>query len=424
MRNKVNLALFCLGGFTLVAVVVFLASVNVAAAAIPFEVIASGLNNPRGLTFDSDGTLYVAEAGTGGPSTGDCAPAGKGTEVCFGATGAVTRILADGTQDRIVSDLPSLANPDPAPPAAPGDEATGPHDVAVTASGELYVTIGLGGDLATREQFGTGGDNLGRLIEITADDTWEAVADLTGYEEVNNPDGNQIDSNPYGLLAVGDELVAVDAGGNSLLHISESYTITTIADFPTRTVEFPPGSGNMQPMDAVPTTVIGAGTDMYYVGQLTGFPFPPGGANIYHVMEGSEPAVHEGGFTNIIDIAEDGSGGMYVVEIAMNGLLSGPPGALVHLADDGTRTVVVSDTLIFPGGVAIGPDDAIYLTNLSISAGGGQVVRIPTTPTSVAVTDVSGGPVAAAPLVALAMVLAAVPMAAFVIWWRRGAARR
>ena len=33
------------------------------------SVFATGLNNPRGLTFGPDGTLYVAEGGLGGPDT-------------------------------------------------------------------------------------------------------------------------------------------------------------------------------------------------------------------------------------------------------------------------------------------------------------------------------------------------------------------
>ena len=42
-----------------------------AQAAVPYPkppptVIADGLDNPRGLTFAPDGTLYVAEAGQGG----------------------------------------------------------------------------------------------------------------------------------------------------------------------------------------------------------------------------------------------------------------------------------------------------------------------------------------------------------------------
>jgi hypothetical protein len=34
-----------------------------------FDVIATGLDGPRGLHFGPDGNLYIAEAGTGGPMT-------------------------------------------------------------------------------------------------------------------------------------------------------------------------------------------------------------------------------------------------------------------------------------------------------------------------------------------------------------------
>ncbi len=43
------------------------------------QVIASGRDNPRGLTFGPNGLLYVVEAGRGGPSTTLCARRGRRT---------------------------------------------------------------------------------------------------------------------------------------------------------------------------------------------------------------------------------------------------------------------------------------------------------------------------------------------------------
>jgi hypothetical protein len=51
-------------------------------------------------------------------------------------------------------------------------------------------------------------------------------------------------------------------------------------------------------------------------------------------------------------------------------------GALICVAPDGTRTEIVPGKLFAPGGVAVGSDWAIYVTNNSIFSGTGQVLRI------------------------------------------------
>jgi hypothetical protein len=210
--------------------------------------------------------------------------------------------------------------------------------------------------------------------------------DLGGYETENNPTGDEIDSNPYGVLALAGRTVLTDAGGNALNQVSAKGVVSTLATFPDRMVlapiflELPPGT--LIPMDTVPTSVAQGPDGSFYVGQLTGFPFPVDDANIYRVPEhGGAPEVAAGGFTAVIDVTFGPDGSMYVVELAKNGLLAAFidgdwTGALIRVAPDGTRTEIAAGMLTAPGGVAIGNDGAIYVTNNSISSGIGQVLRI------------------------------------------------
>lgn len=79
----------------------------------------------------------------------------------------------------------------------------------------------------------------------------------------------------------------------------------------------------------------------------------------------------------MIDIVFGDDGSLYVLEITTNSLLSGDPtGALIRVNPDGTRDTLASDGLVFPTGVAIGPDSALYVSNFGVFAGAGQVVRI------------------------------------------------
>jgi sugar lactone lactonase YvrE len=130
-------------------------------------------------------------------------------------------------------------------------------------------------------------------------------------------------------------------------------------------------------MQAVPTTVAQGPDGALYVGQLTGFPFPVGGARVYRVVAGQAPTVYADGFTNIIDLAFGPDGTLYVLEIATNGLLGGDlTGRLVKVRPDGAKTTILADPLVAPGGLAVGADGALYVTNRSIFAGNGEVLRI------------------------------------------------
>src|SRR5262245_46454108 len=111
-------------GVAIVAAFVLLApAAALVRAQSGLQVIASGLDNPRGLNFGPDGALYVAEAGRGGTSTA-CAPAPDPPfpNRCYGPTGAITRVLAVGDQRRVVVGLPSIA-------ATGGANAQGPVDI-------------------------------------------------------------------------------------------------------------------------------------------------------------------------------------------------------------------------------------------------------------------------------------------------------
>ena len=288
-------------------------------------VVADGLANPRGITFDANGDLYVAEAGSGGD--GVCVEGPEGT-ICFGNSGAVTKVTMDESrsavaQSQVVTGLPSLGAP------TTGDGATGPHAVAFNSEGDMYLVTGLGGPPSWQDPagpLGTSGAEFGWLMSANpVADSYTPWVNLAQYEADENPGGDNVDTNPFGMIHDGSEWVVVDAGGNSLLTVAGSGDVSAEETFPAVMVEFPPGSGNMQPMQAVPTSVRIGPDGAYYVGQLTGFPFPVGGASVWRVPAGGDAEVYESGFSSIlgIDFAADGS--LYVLEMFTNGQLSGDP---------------------------------------------------------------------------------------------------
>lgn len=326
--------------------------------------VMSGLDNPRGMAFAPNGALYVTEAGRGGP--GPCPLNGAGEPRCYGKTGAITR-LWQGQQLRVVEGLPSTALPD-------GSAAGGPNDISFLGTGAALVAMGLGGGPAFREAYGD--DVLGSLIHLATSGTWRVVADVAAHEFENNPAGGPVDSTPFGVLAEAGSRIIADAGANALLSVAANGTVTTLAVLPALPNPTPVGP----PMiESVPTSVARGPDGALYVGQLTGFPFPQGLANIYRVVPEQDLVVHCTGFKAIVDLTFGPDGLLYVVEHATGGTPFPPfpvnSGQVSRVAGDCSRTTLRSG-LDRPTAVAVGPDGAIYVTNHGITPGAGEVLRI------------------------------------------------
>jgi hypothetical protein len=370
-------------------------------------VLASGLLNPRGVSVALDGTVYVAESGAGGDTLAQALIEGEPSAVCLGDTGGVTRVRR-GRAERIATfaSLSEAAGGDDgsAPSCDPnqiGAATTGPADVAAQLDGSVVVTVGLGANGEVRSQLPSQfGDSLGRLFEIGRRGGVTELADISGYEDVANPDQaepglGEVDSNPYGVTTFLGSHIVADAGGNDLVKVDRRGNVSTLTTFPLiqgttvpqLSCPAPPGfppAGVPIPAQPVPTSVTVGLDGNIYAGQLTGFPFNVGVANVWRVnpFTGAK-RVAASGFTNIVGVAAALDGSLYVVEITRNGLLEGEAcgdfaGRLWKVSRNGTKTEIeVPGGLSAPGGVAVGLDGTIYVTNHSVEPGGaGQLLAI------------------------------------------------
>lgn len=141
------------------------------------DTYATGLTNPRGLAFGPDGSLYVAEAGTGGslvPAGGDDCPVDINiySPYTAGYSGRVLRVLGDGTTQVVADGLPSTTD-------AYGG-SYGPTDVAFV-DGTLYVLIEMGGCSHAMP------DDLPAILRVDADGSTTSVANLNAWLAANPP---------------------------------------------------------------------------------------------------------------------------------------------------------------------------------------------------------------------------------------------
>jgi hypothetical protein len=245
-----------------------------------------------------------------------------------------------------------------------------------------------------------GGDGV-LYRQATATSSIEAIFDIFAYQaaDIDEDDinGDPGESNPNGLAPLGfEDVLIADAAGNDLLRVTPGGDAVTVARWVTEAIPNTiPGLPPVMDTEAVPTTVAIGPDGWAYVGQLIGFPGTPGTAHIWRVNPWAEDAVCDvnapnddcatwkSGFTSIFDIAfNPNNGTLYVYEIAEDGWLAFeggfetgdfPPAVLLQVKG-GRMTELVRGQLSQPGGVAIGRDGSIYVTDGMFT--GGRLIEL------------------------------------------------
>jgi hypothetical protein len=351
----------------------------------PFQVVMSGLDNPYGLAFGPDGSLYVAEAGTGGASTDPGFVNGAGDQVYFGDTGAVSR-LENGVQTRVVSGLPSLD-------AGGGSGASGLSGLAFSG-GQLYGVFGFGGTEAQRSQLvsdvlttsgaaSTNAGDLGQVVRLNAAlNTLTPQSDLVPYETqnyaANNPGGTTPEANPYALSALsGGGFAVSDGGGNVVLQTPMGGGAPSLLS----ALPALKNTGGGPPFyQSVPTALAQDPQGKLYAGEFTGYPFPVGGASVLSLDPKTHASsVFASGFTTITGMTFGANGDLYVLDLTTNGYATpnrGPADLFQFDPATGTRTLLAT---LAPGSnytnLIAGPGNALYLSSQGSGAGDGEVLR-------------------------------------------------
>ena len=204
-------------------------------------VVASGLNNPRGMAFGPDGNLYVLEQGTGTPAGSpgaDTAPVipfipGLVSER-GGYTGSITRVDITnpaGGQERIYTGLPSFREFNP----TTGQDrviSVGPNAMTIAPDGTVYIASGGGLAPETAAAVGPIGNDLQGVLKLTglfgpdpSQASYTPEFNALSYAAANGPDGAttqfNTESNLYDIAqGANGELYTVDAARNDVYGLS------------------------------------------------------------------------------------------------------------------------------------------------------------------------------------------------------------
>lgn len=359
MRPRTILAACSAGGVALTTVLIGGPALADPSTQEPVRVVRH-LNNPRQLDLTREGVLIVAESGAGGDSCADV----DGEQVCVGTTAAVAAVLAPSRVSeveplRIVTGLLSESGPGGA--SATGNDGASARSLAnVYVAKDVDVPAGITG-LPNEQQ--------GKLLKAIPQSPATVLADLRAFETANDPDGQGDESNPYGVLDLGNRVLVADAAGNDILSVDRRGRISVFAVLPnisggacdTR----PNQGGNF--CDPVPTSLtLSKDGDIIVAGLGS---LVPGAGRVWELDR------HTGhiqqtwtGFTSVTGAAQDRDGNLYVSQLfAANP--AGAPGQVVMVPRRGPRATLA---VPFPAGVVADRAGHVYVSAYSLSTAAGS----------------------------------------------------
>ena len=333
-------------------------------------IFAEGLDNPRGLEFGSDGTLYVAEGGQGGTTSteGECEqvvpPVGPYTG---GDNARISTLDADGQRTSLVEGLPSTQTA-----ATLGSLVSGVADIAFVDD-TLYYLLASGGCSHGNSDAPNG------VYRVNEDGATELVSDLSTFVMANptafqNPADFEPDESAYGLEAFNDQLYIAESNHGAL------DAVDPATGTPSRVLDLSATEGHLVP------TAMAVGPDgNLYLSNLMPFPVMAGASTVYTVTPEGELDVYAKGVTAVLGLAFDAAGQLYVLETSGPGAGMEAPivpgtGRVVRVTDEGDLEVVATG-LVFPTGMAFGPDGTLYVSNFGFGfpPGAGQIVAVDVT---------------------------------------------
>lgn len=313
-----------------------LAGCDSVSSAADVEIFADGLTNPRGIAFDDEGGLLVAEAGGGGRYTG-----------------RVTRVNPNGSRRTIADGLPFGRNPD--------GEDVGASSVAARGE-EIFILTGQGREAPSQ-----------RVLRWTPERGLGGFSSLgVWFDPAGYPDPSQ-GRNPFDMAFAPDGwLWVVDSARNEVLRVAPNGShFESVVLF-----ESPDGS------DPVPTGIAFGPDGLAYVSMFSANPHGRGSSWVVVVEADGSYRQAVSGLTMCIDVAFDALGRLHTLQFADSFEVGRPDlyeldsGAIYRAS--GSRLDLVADRLPYPVSMVFGPDDLTYLAlgGAFLPEGAGGVGRL------------------------------------------------